>query len=157
MRLTTGFPSMVPLSFCLYYLTIAATAFPPNCFIPYFADIFGSMTIGAIFVNECISSFESCSVIYIFLDLYVFSSKYIINWSIPAPEFSFLEKFQHSWILHQLSIMGTYLLSNWFPKWFTLLLGSSQHIPLHFSMWLIHQYFRFLILVLILVILLLYR
>ena len=58
MGVKNGFPSMGPLSICIYYFTMAVTAFSTNFFIPAFSDISVNMTFVANFMNEYVSSFD---------------------------------------------------------------------------------------------------
>ena len=59
MGVTYCFPSVVPLSVCLYSFTMANTAFYPNFFIPAFADICVNMKSVATFMNEPVSHFDT--------------------------------------------------------------------------------------------------
>ena len=69
---------------------------------------------------------------------------------------TFLVYFQRSSILHHLSLLVTSWLPHWCPAWILLLLGKYKPLSLHLSMWLIRLHFRFLLLVFILVILIMY-
>ena len=57
------FPTMGTLSICLYYFTMAATAFYPNFVIPAFSETFVNMTSVATFIIEYVSSIDSSSLI----------------------------------------------------------------------------------------------
>ena len=70
---------------------------------------------------------------------------------------SFLVYFPRSPRLHCLSLMETYQLPHWCTEWILLLVGTYELLPLCLSMWLICCHLQFIILLLILEILHLYR
>ena len=131
MGVTTGLPSMGPLSICIYYFTMASTALSTNLFIYDFSDICVNMMFVATLMNESVSYFESCYLIKKFLTCIPYHKKTLPIGLFLLRRSTFLVYFQRYSRLQRLYLMGTSRLPHLFPAQISLLLETSKHLPLY--------------------------
>ena len=114
------------------------------------------MTSVDTFMNESVSYFDSCSLIFFSPNCMYYHQTTLTIGLFLRHKSPFLVYFTRYSRIHRLYLLGTYQLNHWHPAWILLFLETFQTLPTQLSMWLICNYLQFLLLLFILEILLLY-